>query len=223
MRHEWVVVIGRCGWTLGVQSLVGFGLAVVGLCLLRLMRRRGDDRRRRRRRGERLRSVALSAATLPAALLATLVCGVAGWTLTGGLWRVDSLAMIAPGVETLLGARATASAWVLLGACRLDAAGRRPTAVRQARRAGRALCGAVLLLLSLGAATALLVPDVGRSIATRGPNTVTLVVAGAVALAVAASAGWLAGLSRKPRPSGYVSIAVYVLGWLLLVAASNPR
>ena len=62
-----------------------------------------------------------------------------------------------------------------------------------------------------------------QTIVARGSLSVVALIAGTAALGAGGFAGLLAGLSGKPRPSGYVAVALYVSGWVLLVAASDPR
>jgi hypothetical protein len=220
---DWATVVGRTSWTLSIQLIVGCALLCFGRVLVRVLRRAGDDPARRRRRADRRRAAAQLAVAAPPAAGVALVCGLAGWSLTGHVWPLDPVSAIAPGLETLLGARATASAYLVLRAGALEGAGRRTPALRLVRQTGRAMFFAVGLFLCLLVTSILFSAPTLQTIVARGSSSVGALIAGTAALGAGGLGGLLAGLSGKPRPSGYVAVALYVSGWVLLVAAADPR
>lgn len=130
----------------------------------------------------------------------------------------------APGVFTVVAAVATSGCYLVLHAARLEARGALRPARLQVRVGGKAAFLAIDTVLVL-----LLVSTIGVALAQRSGEppidlgAVIRMLAGAAAWAIAGFVFLLAGLSRKPRPSGYVAAAFYAIGLALLVAAADPR
>jgi hypothetical protein len=161
----------------------------------------------------------------PAACLTAGVSGGIWWLLgepVGSL--LEPAGLLAPGLFTLVAALATSGCYLVLHAARLEASGALRPARAQVRLGGKAAFLAVDMLLVL-----LLLSTVGVALAQRSAEPaiegrdVLRLLAGAAAWAVGGFVFLLAGLSGKPRPSGYVAAAFYALGLALVVAASDPR
>jgi hypothetical protein len=117
------------------------------------------------------------------------------------------------------GATATSGAGLLLAAGASERRGRLARAARQSALGGRAM--AVGALLELGVVFAGLVllptPTLRRLIDGAWPAMATLIVC-TITLGCAGFIGLLAGLTRKPRPSGTIAALLYAASVAGIVA-----
>jgi hypothetical protein len=129
----------------------------------------------------------------------------------------DGLA--SPGLFLASCAVVSSGCLLLLDASRMERQGRLFLARRQCRRAGLLTCAGLLMLITL----VLVFPSaedwVGNPWET-SPSTTTLLV-GACLLGGSALAGLLAGLSGKPRPTGWLTGLLYSLGLLVLITGGR--
>jgi hypothetical protein len=105
----------------------------------------------------------------------------------------------------------TAGCLLLLNAGRLERLGRLHPARQQSRRGGLVTCAGLLGLITL----VLSMPSAGYTFSRPTMLTGTLLLAGS------ALAGLLAGLSGKPRPTGWFAGLLYLLGLLVLIAGGR--
>ena len=95
---------------------------------------------------------------------------------------------------------------------------------KQARAGGKTAFLAIDLLLILLLASTIVVALTQR--ATTPPiesHVVVRILAGAAGTAGGGVVALLAGLSGKPRPSGYFAAVFYLVGLALLVGGADPR
>jgi len=101
----------------------------------------------------------------------------------------------------------TTGCLLLLHAGRLERLGHLHPARRQTRRGGLLTCAGLLGLITL----VLTMPSAGYSLSRPTLLTGTLLLAGS------ALAALLAGLSGKPRPTGWFAGLLYLIGLLVLI------
>ena len=208
MLHRVVTMIDATVWTISVHLLVG------GL-LWTVFARSGGARRS----AHSLRKTwpVACGAGLSSLLLWWLVGEPPGRLLEPAGWGL-------PGLFTLIGSIATSGCYLVLHATRLEARGALRPARAQVRAGGKVAFLAIDALLVL-----LLVSTIVVAVAQRAtpvpiePDAVVRTLTGAVGTAGGGVVALLAGISGKPRPSGYFAAAFYVIGLALLVGAADPR
>jgi len=208
MLQRIFTTIGAAVWTISVQLLVG------GLLWTACARSAGP-----RRCAHSLRKA------WPIAGGGVLASLLAWWLLGEPLGELlEPVGLSVPGAFTLIGSIATSGCYLVLHAARLEARGALRPARVQARVGGKTAFLAIDGLLILLLVSSILVAVTRRgSLVPIGAGTVAAVLAGATLAGIAGLVALLAGLSGKPRPSGYYAAALYVIGLLLLVGAADPR
>jgi len=208
MLHRILATIDAAAWTISLQLLIG------GLLWTASARSA-----RSRRCAHSLRKA------WPVAAVGTVTSLLVWWALGRPVGELLApIGLIVPGAFTLIGSVATSGCYLVWHAARMEARG----ALRPARTQVRA-GGKVAFLAIDGLLILLLVSSIVVAVARRdalGPieaGTVAQFLAGAASLASAGVVALLAGLSGKPRPSGYFAVALYVVGLALLVGAADPR
>jgi hypothetical protein len=201
-------------------SLLALSLltAAIGMGILQLVMgplfQQGSLRRKKRLAG--WTSVTRSLwASLPASLL------VVGGTI---LFRrvvpsINGVGLASPGLFLGGCAVVTSGCLLLLDAGRLERRGRLFLARRQCRRAGLTTSAGLLMLITL----VLVFPSAGNWVGApweTSPSPTTL-LGGTGLLGGSALAGLLAGLSGKPRPSGWLAGLLYSLGLLVLITGGR--
>lgn len=149
----------------------------------------------------------------PAAPLGAVLLGVAALLLLAGGGPSPSAARIwvNPAPFAVTGGLAVAGSYLLLHAGSSEARGRLPASRRMARFGGSALLFGILAQLVLVWRDLLFIVPFRR--AALGDTAPALALALAMlALGVAAFVGLVAGLAGKPRPSGYFSTLLHLLG-----------
>ena len=208
MLQRLVTTIDATVWTLSVHLLVG---GLLWTACARSARTRRCARNLRR--------------AWPMACGAALGSTLVWWLLGEPLGRLPEPAgWIVPGTFTLIGSVATSGCYLVLDATRLEARGALLPARAQARAGGKVAFLAIDALLVLLLASTIVVFVGQRD--TPFPIEATAVVrilAGAVGVGGGGLVALLAGLSGKPRPSGYFAAGFYVVGMALLVGAADPR
>lgn len=203
---------GDLALLIAVQLVVGG--VVVGVCARSLMQRRGLARRKWVRRAEtsRLALRSAAAATPVAALLAaTLWFASRAPSLEGpgGAW-----------VPLLLGGVSACGCSLILAAGWSEARGRRRRAARRVDTAGRLMFLACAAYAGVLFGATLLATAGARAEFLPAPWSPVLFALAAIGLVLAGFVGLLAGLSRKPRPSGTSAGLLYLFSqWALLAAA----
>lgn len=190
------------------------GCALVGVAAALLARRPRLTRRKRVKRAEAARvACRITAVAVPLAALTA-----------GALWMAGVAFPVAavPGgwpASLLLGGVGVCGALSILAAGRSEARGRRRRAARRVDLAGR-----VMFLACAGYAVVLL----GATVLTTAASRATLLPAAwspallalaATTVGLAGFLGLLAGLSRKPRPTGAFAALCYVASQAVLLAA----
>ena len=208
MLHRILTTIDAAAWTISLHLLIG------GLLWTASAR---SPRSRRCAHGLRK--------AWPLAAVGAVTSLVAWWALGEPVGELlKPIGLIVPGAFTLIGSVATSGCYLVLHAARLEARGALRPARAQVRAGGKTAFLAIDGLLIL-----LLVSSIAAAVTRRdalGPieaGTVGQILAGAASLASAGVVALLAGLSGKPRPSGYFAAALYVVGLALLVGAADPR
>jgi hypothetical protein len=199
------MTIVATAWTLSSHLLIG-------MALWTLLARTTQARRSAR--------VLSRAAPWAAALALTslAVCWIAGWSWSPALVPFRG---VVPVAFPVLGSLATSGGYLLLHAGSLEACGALRPARAQARIGGIAAFLAVdglLFLLLLSVLFRAMAPGLGPATASLG-GTIR-VLTGAALIGGAGFAALLAGLSRKPRPTGTVAAALYVAGVGVLVGVA---
>jgi hypothetical protein len=208
MLQRIITTIDAAAWTISVHLLVG------GLLWTACARSVGS-----RRCAHSLRKF------WPIALGGVLVSMLGWWLLGEPLGELlDPVGLSVPGAFTLIGSIATSGCYLVLHAARLEARGALRPARIQVRLGGKTAFLAIDGLLILLLVSSIIVAVTRRgSLVPIGASTVVVVLAGATLAGTAGLVALLAGLSGKPRPSGYFAAALYVTGLLLLVGAADPR
>ena len=208
MSHRIVTTIDATVWMVSVHLLVGGLLWTAGA-----------------RSATSLRCAHSLRGALPASVGGAMASLLVWWILGEPLGELlEPVGLIVPGAFTLIGSVATSGCYLVLHAARLEARGALRPARAQARLGGKTAFLAIDGLLIL-----VLVSLIVVSVTQRGtlvPSNAVVVVqilAGAACTGGAGLVALLAGLSAKPRPSGYFAAALYVVGLALLVGAADPR
>lgn len=155
-----------------------------------------------------------------------ILASVLAWSLLGNSIRglLEPSGLVIPGAFTLIGSLATSGCYLVLHAARLEARGALRPARVQVRPGGKSAFLAIDALLTLLLVSAIVVAVSQRGYPIPiGVGTLVAVLAGAALAGMAGLLALLAGLSGKPRPSGYFAATFYLIGLLLLVAATDPR
>ena len=205
--------------TIGLQLALGalFCAVAVGLSPHALRGLGGD---RRRAAAVRVRAAAKMMRSLPLAV----GLGMGGAALLVALGADPGNLLHGTGISALLvvGVIPTSGAYLMHDAARQEAAGSLRIARRQARFSGRLIFWGALVLAAWASAELLVRPG-SRQALLDGPTLAAPVLAASMfALGGSAFIGLLAGLSRKPRPSGSFAVLLYFCGLagLLGVAGS---
>jgi len=164
----------------------------------------------RRRAAVRARAAAEMMRSLPVAV----VLGLAGAGLRVALGTDPRDLLTGSGGIWLLvvGAIPTSAGYLLHDSARLEAAGKLRISRRQVRFGGRWMFWGVVALLAWAGVDLLLRPGYRNALLDGPPLAAPVLAAGALALAVSAFIGLLAGLSGKPRPSGEYAVLLYLCG-----------
>jgi len=163
--------------------------------------------------------------TWPAACVAGLSSLLVWWVLGEPFGRLlEPAGWIAPGAFTLIGSFATSGCYLVVHAARLEARGALRPARRQVRTGGKAAFLAIdaLLVLLLVSTFSVALTQRATSLPIEARQVVRILV-GAAGMAGGGMVALLAGLSGKPRPSGYFAAAFYLAGLALLVGTADPR
>jgi hypothetical protein len=208
MLHRLVMTIDATVWAVSVQLLVG---ALLWTALARSMRARRCAHSLRR--------------AWPSAGCAALGSVLVWWLLGEPLVRlIEPAGWVVPGAFTLIGSFATSGSFLVLHAARLESRGALRPARVQVRIGGKVAFLAIdlLLVVLLASTLVVLVTQRGSPVPIE-VGAVLRILAGAVGVGSGGLVALLAGLTGKPRPSGYFAAGFYLIGLALLVGAADPR
>ena len=158
---------------------------------------------------------------LPSALLAIVTTSIcfAGWRT---IPRLEPITLVLPGLGLVVGGLATAGCFLVLVAGRSERRGRLARARRIVSLGGRGMFLATAAHALLLFAALLRLPSrLIRELMEQAPQGVSLLIGGGIVLGLAGFAGLLAGLSRKPRPSGVFAAVLYVAALAALAAGAH--
>jgi len=208
MLHRLVTTIDATVWAVSFHLLVG-GLLWTALARSTKTRRCAHSLRK----------------TWPVAGCAASGSALVWWLLGEPLGRLlEPSGWLVPGTFTLIGSVATSGCFLVLDAARLEARGALRPARTQVRAGGKAAFLAIdLLLVVLLASTIVVFVTQRDSPLPIEPGAVVRILIGALATGGGGLVALLAGLTGKPRPSGYFAAAFYLIGLALFVGAADPR
>jgi len=208
MLHHLVTTIDATMWAVSVHLLIG-GLLWTAVARSAKTRRCAHSLRR----------------IWPVACCVASGSVLVWWLLGEPLGQLlEPAGWIVPGAFTLVGSVATSGCFLVLHAARLEARGALRPARAQVRAGGKAAFLAVDLLLVLLLASTIVVLVTQRDSAVPiEAGTVARILIGATSIGGGGLVALLAGLTGKPRPSGYFAAAFYLIGMALLVGAADPR
>ena len=211
--------LGTTALTIGLQLALGalFCAAAVALSPHALRGLGGD---RRRTAAVRVRAAARMMRSLPLAV----GLGMGGAALLVVLGADPRNLLPGTGISAFLvvGIIPTSGAYLMHDAARQEAAGRLRIARRQARFSGLLIFWGGLMLPAWAVADLLLRPGSRQALLDGSPLAAPVLATSMLALGGGAFIALLAGLSRKPRPSGSFAVLLYLCGLagLLGVAGS---
>jgi hypothetical protein len=163
--------------------------------------------------------------TWPVACFAASGSALTWWLLGEPLGRLlEPAGWIVPGAFTLSGSIATSGCFLVLHAARLEARGALRPAREQVRAGGKSafLAADLMLVLLLASTVFVLITQRDSPVPIDG-RAVARILIGATGVGGGGVVALLAGLTGKPRPSGYFAAAFYLIGMALLVGAADPR
>ncbi len=209
-------ILAAIALTLGVELLLGAAIFAGAAGCLSSFAGRASGRRRS------IIWVRAGRALAPAAGLGAGLLGVAVLLLlAGGGPQPNALRIwVNPAPFAVTGGLAVAGSYLLLHAGRSEARGRLRAARRMARFGGSLLLFGVLAQLVLVWRDLLFIVPFRRAALGHSEPALALAVA-MLALGVAAFIGLVAGLAGKPRPSGYFSTLLHLLGVSSLAAVAQ--
>jgi len=202
---------------LAFQSALGGAL----YCALSWVRLRAAPAGRRARASWTDVALTCRRLILPSALLAIVstTLYLAGWRT---IPRPEPITLLLPGLGLIAGGFATAGCFLLLVAGLRERRGRLGRARRIVSLGGRGMFLATAAHTLLLFAALLRLPSrLVRELVEQAPQGVSLLIGGGIALGLAGFAGLLAGLSRKPRPSGMFAAILYLAALAALAAGAH--